>query len=134
MPLPVIPNVTSGGVAIPLGRNMFFMRGKKHKDGGIVIGDKRKGIEVEDGEVVKLDQHNTKVFSSMPLLAGNSPASLILNGANPQRVFRAQEQFKDRVGLKDDGTNKYKDGGEEEGYGWADAAKDAACTCFRHSC
>ena len=126
MPLPVIPNVTSGGVAIPLGRNMFFMRGKKHKDGGIVIGDKRKGIEVEDGEVVKLDQHNTKVFSSMPLLAGNSPASLILNGANPQRVFRAQEQFKDRVGLKDDGTNKYKDGGEEEGYGWADAAKDAA--------
>lgn len=126
MPLPVIPNVTSGGVAIPLGRNMFFMRGKKHKDGGIVIGDKRKGIEVEDGEVVKLDQHNTKVFSSMPLLAGNSPASLILNGANPQRVFRAQEQFKDKVGLKDDGTNKYKDGGEEEGYGWADAAKDAA--------
>ena len=126
MSLTAIPNVTSGGVAIPLGRNMFFMRGKKHKDGGIVIGDKRKGIEVEDGEVVKLDQHNTKVFSSMPLLAGNSPASLILNGANPQRVFRAQEQFKDRVGLKDDGTNKYKDGGEEEGYGWGDAAKDAA--------
>lgn len=126
MSLTAIPNVTSGGVAIPLGRNMFFMRGKKHKDGGIVIGDKRKGIEVEDGEVVKLDQHNTKVFSSMPLLAGNSPASLILNGANPQRVFRAQEQFKDKVGLKDDGTNKYKDGGEEEGYGWADAAKDAA--------
>lgn len=126
MPTNAIPNVTSGGVAIPLGRNMFFMRGKKHKDGGIVIGDKRKGIEVEDGEVVKLDQHNTKVFSSMPLLAGNSPASLILNGANPQRVFRAQEQFKDRVGLKDDGTNKYKDGGEEEGYGWVDAAKDAA--------
>ena len=126
MSLTAIPNVTSGGVAIPLGRNMFFMRGKKHKDGGIVIGDKRKGIEVEDGEVVKLDQHNTKVFSSMPLLAGNSPASLILNGANPQRVFRAQEQFKDRVGLKDDGTNKYKDGGEEEGYGWADAAKDTA--------
>lgn len=126
MSLTAIPNVTSGGMAIPLGRNMFFMRGKKHKDGGIVIGDKRKGIEVEDGEVVKLDQHNTKVFSSMPLLAGNSPASLILNGANPQRVFRAQEQFKDRVGLKDDGTNKYKDGGEEEGYGWADAAKDAA--------
>ncbi len=126
MSLTAIPNVTSGGMAIPLGRNMFFMRGKKHKDGGIVIGDKRKGIEVEDGEVVKLDQHNTKVFSSMPLLAGNSPASLILNGANPQRVFRAQEQFKDRVGLKDDGTNKYKDGGEEEGYGWADVAKDAA--------
>ena len=126
MSLTAIPNVTSGGMAIPLGRNMFFMRGKKHKDGGIVIGDKRKGIEVEDGEVVKLDQHNTKVFSSMPLLAGNSPASLILNGANPQRVFRAQEQFKDRVGLKDDGTNKYKDGGEEEGYGWGDAAKDAA--------
>ena len=126
MSLTAIPNVTSGGVAIPLGRNMFFMRGKKHKDGGIVIGDKRKGIEVEDGEVVKLDQHNTKVFSSMPLLAGNSPASLILNGANPQQVFRAQERFKNNVGLKDDGTNKYKDGGENEGYGWGDVAKDAA--------
>lgn len=126
MSLTAIPNVTSGGIAVPLGRNMFFMRGKKHKDGGIVIGDKRKGIEVEDGEVVKLDQHNTKVFSSMPLLNGNSPASLILNGANPQQVFRAQERFKDNVGLKDDGTNKYKDGGEDEGYGWGDAAKDAA--------
>lgn len=126
MSLTAIPNVTSGGMAIPLGRNMFFMRGKKHKDGGIVIGDKRKGIEVEDGEVVKLDQHNTKVFSSMPLLNGNSPASLVLNGANPQQVFRAQERFKDNVGLKDDGTNKYKDGGENEGYGWVDAAKDVA--------
>ena len=126
MSLTAIPNVTSGGMAIPLGRNMFFMRGKKHKDGGIVIGDKRKGIEVEDGEVVKLDQHNTKVFSSMPFLNGNSPASLVLNGANPQQVFRAQERFKDNVGLKDDGTNKYKDGGEDEGYGWVDAAKDVA--------
>ena len=126
MSLTAIPNVTSGGMAIPLGRNMFFMRGKKHKDGGIVIGDKRKGIEVEDGEVVKLDQHNTKVFSSMPLLNGNSPASLVLNGANPQQVFQAQEKFKDNVGLKDDGTNKYKDGGEDEGYGWVDIAKDVA--------
>lgn len=126
MSLTAIPNVTSGGMVIPLGRNMFFMRGKKHKDGGIVIGDKRKGIEVEDGEVVKLDQHNTKVFSSMPLLNGNSPASLVLNGANPQQVFRAQERFKDNVGLKDDGTNKYKDGGEDEGYGWVDVAKDVA--------
>ena len=126
MSLTAIPNVTSGGMAIPLGGNMFFMRGKKHKDGGIVIGNKRKGIEVEDGEVVKLDQHNTKVFSSMPLLNGNSPASLVLNGANPQQVFRAQERFKDKVGLKDDGTNKYKDGGEDEGYGWVDAAKDVA--------
>lgn len=126
MSLTAIPNVTSGGMAIPLGRNMFFMRGKKHKDGGIVIGDKRKGIEVEDGEVVKLDQHNTKVFSSMPLLNGNSPASLVLNGANPQQVFQSQEKFKDNVGLKDDGTNKYKDGGEDEGYGWVDAAKDVA--------
>lgn len=126
MSLTAIPNVTSGGVAVPLGRNMFFMRGKKHKDGGIVIGDKRKGIEVENGEVVKLDQHNTKVFSSMPLLNGNSPASLVLNGANPQQVFQAQEKFKDNVGLKDDGTNKYKDGGEDEGYGWVDAAKDVA--------
>ena len=107
----LVPNVTSGGVAMPIGRNMYYMRGKKHKDGGIVIGNKTNGLEVEDGEVVKLDNDGTKVYSSMPLLNGNSPAQLVLNGFQPNKVFNAQERYKDNVGLKDDGTTKYAGGG-----------------------
>lgn len=111
MSRPLIPNVTSGGIAMPIGRNMYYMRGKKHKDGGIVIGNKTNGLEVEDGEVVKLDNDGTKVYSSMPLLNGNSPAQLVLNGFQPNKVFNAQERYKNRVGLKDDGTTKYAGGG-----------------------
>lgn len=107
----LVPNVTSGGIAMPIGRNMYYMRGKKHKDGGIVIGNKTNGLEVEDGEVVKLDNDGTKVYSSMPLLNGNSPAQLVLNGFQPNKVFNAQERYKNNVGLKDDGTNKYAGGG-----------------------
>lgn len=107
----LVPNVTSGGIAMPIGRNMYYMRGKKHKDGGIVIGNKTNGLEVEDGEVVKLDNDGTKVYSSMPLLNGNSPAQLVLNGFQPNKVFNAQERYKNRVGLKDDGTTKFAGGG-----------------------
>jgi len=107
----LVPNVTSGGIAMPIGRNMYYMRGKKHKDGGIVIGNKTNGLEVEDGEVVKLDNDGTKVYSSMPLLNGNSPAQLVLNGFQPNKVFNAQERYKNDVGLKDDGTTKYAGGG-----------------------
>lgn len=107
----LVPNVTSGGIAMPIGRNMYYMRGKKHKDGGIVIGNKTNGLEVEDGEVVKLDNDGTKVYSSMPLLNGNSPAQLVLNGFQPNKVFNAQERYKNNVGLKDDGTTKYAGGG-----------------------
>ena len=107
----LVPNVTSGGIAMPIGRNMYYMRGKKHKDGGIVIGNKTNGLEVEDGEVVKLDNDGTKVYSSMPLLNGNSPAQLVLNGFQPNKVFNAQERYKNRIGLKDDGTTKYAGGG-----------------------
>lgn len=122
----LVPNVTSGGIAMPIGRNMYYMRGKKHKDGGIVIGNKTNGLEVEDGEVVKLDNDGTKVYSSMPLLNGNSPAQLVLNGFQPNKVFNAQERYKNRVGLKDDGTRKYEAGGEDEGYTWKDGLYDAA--------
>lgn len=122
----LVPNVTSGGIAMPIGRNMYYMRGKKHKDGGIVIGNKTNGLEVEDGEVVKLDNDGTKVYSSMPLLNGNSPAQLVLNGFQPNKVFNDQERYKNKVGLKDDGTRKYEAGGEDEGYTWKDGLYDAA--------
>lgn len=106
------PNVVSGGVAIPLGENMYLMRGRKHKNGGIDIGnDPKTGIEVEDGEVMQMTNKGAKIFSAMPLLRGSSPANEVLSGANPNDVFRRQEAYKDRNGINDDGSKKKAIGG-----------------------
>ena len=106
------PNVVSGGVAIPLGDNMYLMRGRKHKNGGIDIGnDPKTGIEVEDGEVMQMTNKGAKIFSAMPLLRGSSPANEVLSGANPNDVFRRQEAYKDRNGINDDGSKKKAIGG-----------------------
>ena len=107
------PNVVSGGVAIPLGNNFYYMKGRKHKNGGIDIGSNPKtGIEVEDGEVMQMMQNGAKVFSSMPFLRGNSPANKVLAGENPDNVFRQQELYKDRNNINDDGTKKKAVGGQ----------------------
>lgn len=107
------PNVVSGGVAIPLGDNMYLMRGRKHKNGGIDIGnDPKTGIEVEDGEVMQMTNKGAKIFSAMPLLRGSSPANEVLSGANPNDVFRRQEAYKDRNGINDDGSKKKAIGGK----------------------
>ena len=106
------PNVVSGGVAIPLGNNLYYMKGRKHKNGGIDIGSNPKtGIEVEDGEVMQMMQNGAKVFSSMPFLRGSSPANKVLAGENPDNVFRQQELYKDRNNINDDGTKKKAVGG-----------------------
>ena len=106
------PNVVSGGVAIPLGNNMYLMRGRKHKNGGIDIGnDPKTGIEVEDGEVMQMTNKGAKIFSAMPLLRGSSPANEVLSGANPNDVFKRQEAYKDRNGINDDGSKKKAIGG-----------------------
>ena len=106
------PNVVSGGVAIPLGNNFYYMKGRKHKNGGIDIGSNPKtGIEVEDGEVMQMMQNGAKVFSSMPFLRGSSPANKVLAGENPDNVFRQQELYKDRNNINDDGTKKKAVGG-----------------------
>lgn len=106
------PNVVSGGVAIPLGNNFYYMKGRKHKNGGIDIGNNPKtGIEVEDGEVMQMMQNGAKVFSSMPFLRGSSPANRVLAGENPDNVFRQQELYKDRNNINDDGTKKKAVGG-----------------------
>lgn len=106
------PNVVSGGVAIPLGNNFYYMKGRKHKNGGIDIGSNPKtGIEVEDGEVMQMMQNGAKVFSSMPFLRGSSPANKVLAGENPDNVFRQQELYKDRNNINDDGTKKKAAGG-----------------------
>ena len=107
-----IPNVVAGGIAQPLGNNFFYMNGRKHSQGGIDIGPSDKtGIEVEDGEVVETNGNELKVYSAQPILNGASPAQLVMGGANPNKVFKAQEDFKDRNRINDDGT-KYKEGGK----------------------
>lgn len=100
-----IPNVVAGGIAQPLGNNFFYMNGRKHSQGGIDIGPSDKtGIEVEGGEVVETNGNELKVYSAQPILNGASPAQLVMGGANPNKVFKAQEDFKDRNRINDDGT------------------------------
>lgn len=107
-----VPNVVAGGIAQPLGNNFFYMNGRKHSQGGIDIGPSDKtGIEVEGGEVVETNGNELKVYSAQPILNGASPAQLVMGGVNPNKVFKAQEDFKDRNRINDDGT-KYKEGGK----------------------
>lgn len=107
-----VPNVVDGGIAQPLGNNFFYMNGRKHSQGGIDIGPSDKtGIEVEDGEVIETNGNELKVYSAQPIINGVSPAKLVMGGANPNKVFKAQEDFKDRNRINDDGT-KYKEGGK----------------------
>lgn len=106
-----IPNVVAGGIAQPLGNNFFYMNGRKHSQGGIDIGPSDKtGIEVEGGEVVETNGNELKVYSAQPILNGASPAKLVMGGANPDKVFKAQEDFKDRNKINDDGTIKVMGG------------------------
>lgn len=106
----VVPNVICGGQAIPLGNNLFYMRGRKHSNGGIDIG---KSLEVEDKEVMQITPKSVKVFSAQPMFNGVSPAKMVLGGLTPNKVFNKQEEFKDRFNLKDDGK-KATLGTEEE--------------------
>lgn len=104
-------DVVRGGIAIPIPNkdNYYYMSGRKHINGGIDLGRNPKtGLEVEDGEVVKIGKNDVKVFSSVPFQNGKSPAERVLNGENAGTVFREQEAFKDRNGLNDDGTKKKK--------------------------
>lgn len=115
-----IPNVVAGGIAQPLGNNFFYMNGRKHSQGGIDIGPSDKtGIEVEDGEVVETNSNELKVYSAQPIINGVSPAKLVMGGANPNKVFKAQEDFKDRNKINDDGTIKAMGGlSRDKDYGF----------------
>lgn len=107
-------DIREGGIAIPIAPNMYYMDGRSHNNGGITIGPNNKnGLEVEGGEVVKVGKNDVKVFSSVPLLRGVSPAQLVMGGANPDTVFKAQEEFKDRNRINDDGTT-YQNGGQKK--------------------
>lgn len=112
-----VPNVVRGGAAIPLkGKtNYYYMTGRKHSNGGIDIGENpRTGLEVEDGEVMHVGKNEIKVFSSVPFLNGESPAEKIMGGENPNTVFNAQESFKKRNKINDDGTKKKRMGGKRK--------------------
>lgn len=123
-----IPNVVAGGIAQPLGNNFFYMNGRKHSQGGIDIGPSDKtGIEVEGGEVVETNGDELKVYSAQPILNGISPAKLVMGGANPNKVFKAQEDFKDRNGINDDGS-KATYGKEKENEGLFTKIDDYANT------
>lgn len=107
-----VPNIVRGGNAIPLGNNFYYIKGRKHSAGGVDIGaDPKTGLEVEGEEVMKVTPKEVRVYSSVPFLQGNSPAELVMSGANPDAVFNAQEEFKDRNRINDDGT-KYENGGK----------------------
>ena len=122
-------DIREGGIAIPIANNMWYIHGRKHEYGGVTMGPNNKnGVEVEGGEVVEMIDSNhpsvgrqfaaggqsqtMRVFSSVPLLRGVSPAQLVMGGANPDTVFKAQEEFKDRNRINDDGTT-YEVGGEK---------------------
>lgn len=102
----VTPIVSRGGIAIPIKKDSFLLKGRKHNTGGIIIGKGKNSIEAEGDEVVQITPKQLKVFSAQPILNGNSPAELVQKGAEPSKVFNAQESFKDRNGLNDDGTKK----------------------------
>ena len=105
------PNIVRGGVAIPIPNknNYYYMKGRKHEQGGIDIGkDPRTGLEVEDGEVMHISPTEVKVFSSVPFLNGESPAEKVIKGNNPNEVFNAQERYKDVNNINDDGTKNNK--------------------------
>lgn len=102
------PNIQRGGMAIPLGNNLYWMKGRKHKTGGIDIG---KDLEVENNEVMQMLPNETRVFSSVKMLGGNSPAELVASGMNPNIVFNAQEEYKRINRIRDDGS-RYKRGGK----------------------
>lgn len=110
----VTPIISRGGTAVPIKKNTFLLKGRKHDTGGIVIGKGKNSIEAEGEEVVQVTPKQLKVFSAQPILNGNSPAELVQKGAEPSKVFNAQEEFKDKNNLNDDGTknnSKMKNGG-----------------------
>lgn len=121
------PNVVGGGVAIPLGNNLYYMAGRKHETGGIDVG---RDLEVEDGEIMQMRNNDVRVFSAQPIINGHSPAELVRYGGNPNDVFNAQERYKDRNRINDDGS-RYKCGGRKKRLFGSDEQRTDAITDYR---
>ena len=115
-----VPNIVRGGIAIPIKgkKNYYYMKGRKHETGGIDIGkNPRTGLEVEDGEIMHISNNDIKVFSSVPFLNGKSPVQKVMNGENPNQVFKEQENYKDRNNINDDGTKNNRNRKNKSRYG-----------------
>lgn len=102
--------ITDGGDATKIGNNTYLLRGGSHEDvnetgqTGIGINVGGNEIEAEGGEVAQKKNGALRIFSAQPILSnGMSPAQAILRGYNKDKVFNAQQEFKRRNGLKDDG-------------------------------
>ena len=114
--------ITDGGDATKIGNNTYLLRGGSHEDvnetgqTGIGINVGGNEVEAEGGEVAQKKNGALRIFSAQPILAnGMSPAQAVISGANKDKVFTAQQQFKKR--------NHLSDGGDRAkwGIGWIDS-------------
>ena len=98
--------ITDGGYAIPIGNNTSLLQGSLHsqinESGNTGIGIKvgNKEIEAENGEIVQKKGDEFRIFSAQPMLAGISPAQAVMEGADEDKVFKAQESIKRRYHLR----------------------------------
>lgn len=126
--------ITDGGNATKIGNDTYLLRGGSHEQTnetgqtGIGINVGGNEVEAEGGEVVQKKNGALRIFSAQPILGGIIPAQAVMNGANKDKVFNAQQQFKRRHHLSDDGKT-YKNGGSAnkprirrvKNYGFTDA-------------
>lgn len=105
------PNVNKGNL-IPLGNGFSLAVGKNpNKIDDIDIGpNNENGLSVNHGEILQQTKDGVKVYSAEPILDGQSPASLLLKGFAPNKVFNAQEQYKKDNRIKNDGSTYAKGG------------------------
>ena len=103
--------ITDGGDAVKIDKDTYLLRGGSHEQTnetgqtGIGINVGGNEVEAEGGEVAQKKNGALRIFSAQPILGnGMSPAQAILRGYNKDSVFNAQQQFKKRNGLKDDGS------------------------------
>jgi hypothetical protein len=108
--------ITDGGDATKIGNNTYLLRGGSHEDvnetgqTGIGINVGGNEVEAEGGEVAQKKNGALRIFSAQPILGGVSPAQAVISGASKDKVFNAQQRFKSRHHLSDDGET-YKNGG-----------------------
>ena len=109
--------ITDGGDATKIDNNTYLLRGGSHEDmnetgqTGIGINVGGNEVEAEGGEVAQKKNGALRIFSAQPILGnGMSPAQAILRGYNKDSVFKQQQTFKKRNGLKDDGS-RLRNGG-----------------------
>lgn len=114
--------ITDGGNATKIGNDTYLLRGGSHEQTnetgqtGIGINVGGNEVEAEGGEVAQKKNGALRIFSAQHILSnGMSPAQAILRGYNKDKVFNAQQAFKRRNGLKDDGDKA------KWGIGWLDS-------------